>query len=65
MTHKNDNLQTAFVSLNEELRRLKRNNLRLRLYLEILCTTPGCNKAQAIRETYRSAEFSESTIHLN
>jgi hypothetical protein len=50
----------------KELRRLRINNLRLRLHMEVLVKTPSCRIVQKIRTAYgTSADFSESILHLN
>jgi hypothetical protein len=65
MTNENETLGKAFKDLTAELNRLRRNNLKLRLYMEILASTPRCKTAEKIRDTYGEKIFSESLIHLN
>ena len=65
MTNQDEILGKALKNLNDELNRLRRNNLRLRLHMEVLTSTPECKKAEKIRETYGEKIFNESLIHLN
>jgi hypothetical protein len=54
MVKADENLRVAFKHLTEELIRLRRNNLRLRLHMEVLASSPECLTAQKIRETYKN-----------
>lgn len=65
MTNQDEILGKAFKGLYDELKRLRRNNLRLRLHMEILASTPECRTAEKIRETYGDKLFNNSIIHVN
>jgi hypothetical protein len=65
MPNQREHLEIAFKNLYSEITRLRRNNLRMRLYMEILASTPRCKTAEKIRDTYGEEIFSESLIHLN
>jgi hypothetical protein len=49
-----------------ELKRLRMNNLKIKLHMEVLVHNPNCKTASEIRKTYNEApDFSESIIHFN
>jgi hypothetical protein len=65
MSNQKEHLEIAFKNLHMEMNRLRRNNLRLRLYMEILTSTPACRTAEILRKTYGTEVSNESLIHLN
>lgn len=65
MTNQDEILGKAFKDLTDELNRLRRNNLRLRLHMEVLASTPECRTSEKIRETYGDRVFNDSIIHAN
>lgn len=50
----------------QELKRLRLNNLKLRIHMDILVCTPNCKMAENVRKEHNgAADLSESIIHLN
>jgi hypothetical protein len=49
----------------KELKRLRRNNLRLKMHMNVLVHTPACDTARKIRKEYMPVNFSECTIYYN
>jgi hypothetical protein len=58
-------LHETMKGLNEELLRLRRNNLRLRLHMEVLASNPDSQTAQKIREKFGISKIIHSTINKN
>jgi hypothetical protein len=50
----------------KELKRLRMNNLKIKLHMEVLVHSPFSKTASEIRKTYCEVpDFSESIIHFN
>ena len=61
-----DAQEDLIKNLEKELRKAKRDALRLRLSLQVLIGTPTCNTAENIKEKYAvTADFSNSILHYN
>jgi hypothetical protein len=65
MTEHDLKLHKAMKNLSEELVRLRRTNLRLKMHMDVLVSTPECRTAAVIRETYGDKVFNDSIIHPN
>lgn len=65
MTNQDEILRKAFANLSEEVVRLRRINLRYRMHMDVLISTPDCRTSQKIRETYGEKVLNESIIHAN
>jgi hypothetical protein len=54
------------MATEKELKRLRLNNLKIKLHMEVLVHSPFSKTASEIRKTYSKApDFSESIIHFN
>jgi len=50
----------------QELKRLRLNNLRLRIHMDVIVRTPRCMMAERLRKEYNiTAGLSESILRLN
>ena len=65
MPDQNEILGKAMKHLTEELVRLRRINLRYRMHMDVLVSTPECRTSNVIRETYGNRVINDSIIHAN
>lgn len=56
----------TILAYEKEIKRLRIENLKIKLHMEVLIKTPRCKTTQRIRNIYGvSADFSNSILHLN
>ena len=60
-----DSQEELIKALKDEIRKLSRKNLKLRMHMQVLVGLPKSRTAARIRDTEKKEEFSETIYHLN
>lgn len=61
-----DSQESLIRELIKELRRLRLNNIKMKMHLQVIIGNPACKTSEDLKQKYKSsAAFSESILHYN